>query len=841
VNNSTSFQNFQILKEEALKVLGIEGLVPGDCRLIAKDILLRTTHQISETTLKRVYGFAHGNFNSSQYTANVLSEYCGYKGWKDFVLQQLGIVIISVPVEVSNFRANVDKISNFTLASLRNKSGIPYSYCLQRSFFIRFIEDFHASKLNGAVIYAPTGYGKTIALCKWIDLLKNVNFKVADPDTILFFSSQVLLNAMLTGKDMNQWIMALLGYQTEDNLLSFFQDHGENDSKFYLIIDGLDPHMFTEEQYDLLLTQLSLLLTVYQEYRWFKIILTMRTSSWANYKHFFRGEDSEIFTGAKHSSSYSNVPLLTLPEVKLLATNINPSTQHCVDFDLIEYFKYTLFFQYFYKTNKKDFKLTNISLLVPYDVVFDFKLNKIYVGSRSQERVMLLRSLIAEIDFKEPRYHIDKLSIVPIIKNYTHAYNDLISIGFLQELNLSDLNGYGTYISFGNEAFLQCCIARTFLNANEELFNEQLVNKINLLLVEPKLRFEVTKWCVLMVLRRNQHESLAFLTKMNFSALERSNIVCFLAEIIDKEHYGHESPAMLKTIDRVLVEYFLGLELISAPHRKALEVLLKFNISLENQIMVNTAMGIIDVVQLQLTNLEKVILVLKDLDPEQLSSFDINPLWCLTTFYNYLKFGVVEKEALTGLTKLLFHPPAVAIGTSPSNAQNMLQVLGMYTALNFNNPRKLLRIVSILQREPQQDVASAFDFHGFFIKILLADSYFKLGDGVRLHHIFDRIQAQFTSKQSQFTPFMTTLFYALEIKVLLIPRDQSSVIDQLKIIEDSIKLSKTTLSQLMILKIMSGQVRFKKSYPDHYAKTQQDYDQLIAHHGLRIYANHESN
>lgn len=834
MNSSTSFNNFQILKDETLQVLGIQGVVPGDCRLISKDILLKTTYQLSETTLKRVYGFANGKFSSSQYTANVLAEYCGYKGWKDFITRQNAAADVHLPAALSDFRSNVDKITNFTMASLRNKSGIPYSYCLQRSFLTEFIDGFLASKRMGAVLYAPAGYGKTIAICKWIDQVKKETFKVAQSDTILFFSSQVLMNAMLTGKDMNQWIMSLLGYRVEDNLMLFFADHEDRKSKFYLIIDGLDPHMFSEEQYDLLLTQLSLLQSLYQEFDWFKVIMVMRTSSWFNSKHLFNSDGINIYSGFPLTSEHSNVPLLTVSEIKTLASNINPTVQHSVDFHLVEYFKYALFYQYFYKENKKDFRLDKVSPLVTYDVVFDFMLNKIYLGSRSEDKVLLIRSLIVEIDFKNHSYHIDKLRILPIIKTFSMAYHDLISLGFLKEENLSDLNGYGVYIGFGSPAFLHYSIARTFLQQNQELLNEALINKINHLIDESGLRFEVFKWCILVTLRRRQYESLGEIRHISFTAVEKISLICFIAEALEKEDLKSDNEELLKLINEVLVTYFLGLELISNDYRKALTALLEFKLTLANQVLVNTTLGIIDVVQLNLDNLEQILKVLSSFDKDQLIIFGIDVFTYLDTIYNYLKFGIVKKSALAYLTNKLFNASDDGAEIEHSNVRNIVQLLELYSALAFNNPKKLIRIASVLQKNLGSFDVKAVNYSEFFLKILLADSYFKIGDGTQPNLILEELSTDFMKNADEVTPIMNTLFSILKIKVLLMPRDQVKVIDQVYMIDDSIKQSNANLSKLMILGTICNQLRFKVSFPEYHSKLKDEYDQMTIAYGLGI-------
>lgn len=87
---------------------------------------------------------------------------------------------------------------------------------------------------------------------------------------------------------------------------------------------------------------------------------------------------------------------------------------------------------------------------------------------------------------------------------------------------------------------------------------------------------------------------------------------------------------------------------------------------------------------------------------------------------------------------------------------------------------------------------------------------------------------------NEVTPIMETLFSILKIKVLLMPRDQVNVIDQVYIIDDSIKQSNANLSKLMILGTMCNQLRFKISFPDHHYKLKTQYEQMTVAYGLGI-------
>lgn len=83
------FVNVKPAHLETIKILtasitGIQNVAPMDCRLISFSIMEKTKLSVSETTIKRLFGFAKSKFNPSFFTLNALAIYCGYKGWDDF-------------------------------------------------------------------------------------------------------------------------------------------------------------------------------------------------------------------------------------------------------------------------------------------------------------------------------------------------------------------------------------------------------------------------------------------------------------------------------------------------------------------------------------------------------------------------------------------------------------------------------------------------------------------------------------------------------------------------------------------------------------------------------------
>ena len=130
------FNHFDKLKECVLSKAGYEDISPADCKFVSAAIYKVTSKQISETTLKRIYGFAYSKFKPSLFTLNAMSKYCGFCGWEDFCANndKGGKDADTVNVCWENIKISAEKITNFTLQVLKNKSGIPYNQTIKRKF-----------------------------------------------------------------------------------------------------------------------------------------------------------------------------------------------------------------------------------------------------------------------------------------------------------------------------------------------------------------------------------------------------------------------------------------------------------------------------------------------------------------------------------------------------------------------------------------------------------------------------------------------------------------------------------------------------------------------------------
>lgn len=835
-----SLPKYEELKKLLLVNAGISNILPSECRALSDRVYKKNGNRISETTFKRIYGFAYSKYSPSLFTLNVLARFCNYKGWDDFCEKQ-DQKAISGPAKELNWlliQHSANKITSFTLQALKNKSGIPYNQTIDREFIDAHFDEFITSGRIGTILAAPAGYGKTIALCQWIekklavDALNDVN------DIILLFSSNAIMSALVSGRDIHDWMLALLGHHTDNDLNVLLDSKQRGLNKFYLIIDGFDDHMFKSDHFKIIMNQLIDVFSFYQNYDWFKLVLTTRTATWINNRHEFEIAQDSWYTGFKNADQCINVPLFSLQEIKLLCQQIKPGTERFLSHNVVENFNHPLYFQFYYQQHKDNFLQHSIDHLSLYETISTFILRKVYLGQHSAEKMLLINGLVGELDVKNNNHQINRLKISNLLKKYPHAYQELLSVGFVREINESSNYQLNTYVVFGNDQFMEHSIAKTLLYDNGNLLDNDLIKKIDELFAANPRKVNVLKWCMIHAIKTGQLKNIENIIEAHLSTNEKSEIITFLGEVLESEHSSTTRNDSLvqyfkHSFSEKLFDYFFGLELINSAYKKFLQVLLKFELSNKKKILIHTTLAIIATIQLDLNELEISLAKLKIFAKAEFEIFPINPLNCLDAIYYHLKYGIIKTEAMTDLTRLLFNATGHLPDFKKSAANDMLFLLGLHTLLLSNNPHKTLRFIKFMDRNYRSD--TSYDYasqYGFFAKIIEANSYFELGELAKVSSIYNDISSAHKKGNNVFTPYMKMLFHSLKIKALINTSKDNQIANELKQVNNIAGQFGYKLSNMYVLSILLKSPTLQNSSPELYKQISYDFNKIMRENNL---------
>ena len=784
----TSFliQHFDNLKKLVLSVAEFRNISPSDCKTLSLLIYKKTNQQVSETTLKRVYGFAYSKFKPSLFTMDAMASYCGYLGWADFCEKDGAKNTSSTKIDVGwdNIKHNANKITQFTLQALKNRSGIPFNQTIKRKFIDDHFDAFLKEGQSATIISAPAGYGKTIALCHWIEDRMAMSVNGKNKDIILFFSSNALINVFISGKDINEWLLSLLGYGSNDDFSALLQTKHNHNGNFYLVIDGLDEHMFKSDQFMVLLNQVIDISSFYEQHQIFKTVLTTRSSTWLNNRYELEPFKNNCFLGFPgREDILVNVPLLSNQEIIELSNNINPGAKNNINIEVANNFNHPLYFQYYYKQHKSDFFLNKVNHLSIYELVSTFILNKIYLGQNSTEKSLMVKILVENMDFENEVFEVNKFKINEQIKQYGHAYSDLLGIGFIRELNKSGDMHYSAVIEFGNDDFLNYSIARHLLYHNNNVFDTALTFSLNNLLNDGR-KLAVLKWCMVYAVKNGQQNICEFLAEIELTSKEKLDIIVFTGDVIEREYASINKPeALIKYFQQdcsdALFAYFFGLEFINTDYKKALQTLLKFNLSNQKRILIYSALAVIAVIQLDINKLEEYLFNLKSFSQEDLQSLNINPLSCLETIYYYFKYGIVKKEAFTELTHFYFNPPKYSQNHIGSSEEDVLYLLAIYTLSICKSPVKLLRFTRVLNKTYKRPVTEAPGYN-FILNLMMASAQLQSGKNTAALDFYHQASNLYDKENKAYTTFMLSSFYLLKLNISLTNNSKACVHEIMK-------------------------------------------------------------
>lgn len=773
-----SHHYFILLKDCVLAKAGIKPLIPSECQRLSALIFSSTRKRVSETTIKRIYGFAISKFNPSPFTLQTLAEYCGYDGWEEFCGQESPAK--NQPTEKltwQNLCTRANRITQFTLQSLKKRSGIPFDLTIKRKFIKEHFDNFLQTNQQITLFTAPADYGKTIGLCHLIsELIEQNDDDSCNKNIVLFFSSNTITTVSPNDLNLGNWLLSFLGLQGENNLIELFEERNIATEHFYLVIDGFEEHMFKQDQYLLFFNQLIDISSYYSKYSWFKIIFTMRSNTWLNHRYLVDNKPvlwERWYTGFMQDENKTiNFLPFSTDEILDLTHKINPAVKsnNLPAPELIKKLSNPLLFQLYYQNHPQNFNVENADLICFYEMMSTYALNKIYHGSNSTEKILIIIALLEKIDFCKPPYSIEKIKFYDAIKTYPNTYKELISNNIFREENFSKYLHYEEQISFGNISIMEYCLARNLYRLHHEKLNSILIAALEKLLEGSSAKVPVIRWLVFFIISSNSNEQLNYLKDIILQPSERLEVIVFTCQMLQKQLRDTPDKELLKSYfvqieQNETFNFFLSLQYITPDYEKAICTLLQFDLNNRNKILINTTLAIISLFNLNADKAEKYMYEISRLPDIDREGFIVNPLNCLDTIYSYLKYGIVKTEALQEITHLYYNDSKIRRMTPGEYSSNeIIFKLALLTLKINNNPAKELRFIYTVKKYIDLVDSKYTSAINIFFLSLSSTAYLQTGNIRKAIKTQSQILQIQHAENSIFTPFMKVLFNILSIR-----------------------------------------------------------------------------
>src|SRR5688500_18463666 len=78
-------EKLSLIKDEVERIIGRKILTASDCQYLCNDIYQQTKLRVSLNTLRRFFHLMKTKYQPSLFTLNLLSKYCGFSSFDDFV------------------------------------------------------------------------------------------------------------------------------------------------------------------------------------------------------------------------------------------------------------------------------------------------------------------------------------------------------------------------------------------------------------------------------------------------------------------------------------------------------------------------------------------------------------------------------------------------------------------------------------------------------------------------------------------------------------------------------------------------------------------------------------
>jgi len=522
------------LRNLILMKVGITIISPSDCQQIALAISKELNKTISKTTIKRLFGFASVKHNFSKFTINTLLEF----------VDNPTLNLKSTVIKKSNDKKDAEEwikvtataknISQKTIKSIISECSIPFKYTVEREFAIEEFEYFYESDYSFTSIISQPGYGKSVLLAHLVQNLYLKHKEKYHHDIFLFLNAKDLF----CSNDDNQYfveeIRRVLEISKQQNITHFFNRfHEKTGHKVVIIIDSFYDLFSEKKDKSIVFESIIHFLCEIEESKAIKLVFSMRSYLWTRFHSFIRKSyylKKKWYPGKHYiQQNISNVPRLSLNEVKAILHNINPKFPNSINSFVLSKLKHPFYFKHFYLVKDEyDSNKFHTSIMF-YEIYLRFILENIYRSNLSAEKLIICKKIIQFSDYGLKSTTIDKELFFHDFFMFKQAYMELLAEGIIIE-NKKIVNGVLIEtVGFVHEHFFEYFLFRELIAKEPIQISYDMITQI-LANYPIQLADGLIKWIIFTAVRQSNYSFINIINKAKL--LKKSDWALFLAENI---------------------------------------------------------------------------------------------------------------------------------------------------------------------------------------------------------------------------------------------------------------------------------------------------------------------
>ncbi|TCC91698.1 hypothetical protein EZ428_08035 [Pedobacter frigiditerrae] len=758
----------QELKRLILVKAEIKVISPSDCRIISMSIQKETKKNISETTIKRLFGFAEIKHQFSKFTINSLIEYVGYQE----NVTQLSDSSIAEDDELSLLKANAEIITGHTLQSIRNRCSVPYKMTIPRKFANHDYIFFRPSKYSFTAFISQPGYGRSTLLSHLVQEMFIDETAPFKKDITVFFSADSLFNKEQQEISLEDKVKAKIGLHPGTDLNSFFNEQYKKFGiKLNIIIDGFSELVINKTSKLKIFDNILNLISSIGDNNSIKLILSMRSAKWIEFYESFKNVaylKNKWFAGS-YLTDNSNVPPLTEVEVEQIFNKISPTDFSKISESLKSHLKFPFQIQWYYRLREEYPNFESYTNIIHYEIIARFIKEKIYNSTYATEKALFCQKIVHLTNYGRRGYSVSKVDLFKQIPVFQNAYDELLADGILMEEVQLNAN-----FSIENVRFIQPHIYEYFLFIElYELFNHQMDNRffelINDEYIGNQVRFQLLQWSARLMIKCHKLTEMNALLSLNLDNFEKNYLIYFIAENLSyNKKRDPELANQIKEqkVHQLLIKEIVYLDFTDSSFKETLNCLIEVADSKEIELSYHSILAIFDCMSLNPNQILERLEKMDDLTDEA-SKWELNPYELIKIIYLKLKgIEIRESSVLDFLEDYKANKLQISEDSMPS-AKDRINLFHLFLAnMFYGSPEGVLKIVkSIFRIFPKMSKTR----NTFSLYLLSSAAYasVKINPGKKtdqLENILDNLYADSRIKPTLYSQSVFLFFKAEQSK-----------------------------------------------------------------------------
>ncbi|MHA4894346.1 NACHT domain-containing protein [Pedobacter sp. PWIIR3] len=602
------------LRNQILSKTGIRNITPADCKRISIEISKALNKNVSETTIKRLFGFAMVRHNFSKFTLSTLTEYATSHP-QTFASHLELRAAESKEFNWSEVHERSATLTNATIKSIKNRSGVPYEITVKRKFSEHDFDDFYVSDYTFTSFISQPGYGRTIILSHLAEKIisrRDANYK---EDTLAFITIYSLFNKENPQASFESQLKLILGIPQHENLISQADSHFKKTGrKFLIFLDGFSDVALLKDLRRHLFNGIIDFICALEDSKAIKLVMSMRSTTWVRFYDCMRQSaylKTKWFPGNYYNlNEQSNVPPFTEKEVDMIISKIDHVDPEIVKPRLKSQLKFPFHVQLYYQLKEEDPNFNYASNITFYELISRFIQDKIYRSNYYTEKILFLKKIIQLTDNGKKKNAVSKDDLISELAAFKNAYSELLSDGILMEERSSEEFHPKEFVRFIQPQVFEYFLFIELLEQFHLKIDEGFFDQVRKTYRNGPIKLQIIQWTIRYFVRSGDFSYLKHAFSLEPNHSERTYLILFAAENLDyrmKNSTDAIAQDQVELFHNQIIRALINFDIGDPCYRESVEMLSKISVDETHTTIYNALLSILDLLKLKENHEDRIV------------------------------------------------------------------------------------------------------------------------------------------------------------------------------------------------------------------------------------------